>query len=193
MICPVCSTDAFSTWGKVNNHTIERCQKCGLGITSPFPEPGELAAVNQETYLLEQRIATYLSRHEYFKKRYRRQLRDIKVLKPGGRLLDIGCNIGLFLNEARAAGFDPTGVELNTGCAEYARTSFGLDVHSEYLENIAFKTGAFDVVTMYDVLEHIPNLHGILAEIHRILTPGGLLVVQSPNLDSLMADLSQSA
>ena len=81
MICPVCSNASFSTWGRVNNYAIEQCRGCGLGITSPFPEPGELVAVNQETYLLDQRINIYLSRYEYFKKRYRRQLRDIRVFK----------------------------------------------------------------------------------------------------------------
>jgi SAM-dependent methyltransferase len=193
MICPVCSNNSFSTWGRVNTYEIEQCLGCGLGITSPFPEPGELVAINQETYLLGQRINIYLSRCGYFKKRYRRQLRDINFFKSGGRLLDIGCNIGLFLNEARAAGFDTTGVELNSECAEYARTNFELRVYSDYINNISFEEGFFDVVTMYDVLEHIPDPQSILNDIRSILKPDGLLVIQSPNLDSLMAGISRSS
>jgi SAM-dependent methyltransferase len=192
MICPVCGNACFSAWGRVNNYIIERCQGCGLGITSPFPEHGERVAVNQETYLLEKRINTYFSRYMYFKKRYRRQIRNIHFFKSRGKLLDIGCNIGLFLNEARMAGFDTTGVELNNACAEYARTHFELEVHSDYLNNIAFEATSFEVVTLYDVLEHIPDLRGILADIRKILAPNGLLVVQSPNLDSLMAELAKS-
>lgn len=192
MICPVCSNAFFSTWGRVNDYAIERCRGCGLGITAPFPEHGDLVAINQETYLLEHRIDTYLSRKNYFKKRYRRQLRDIHAFKSGGKLLDIGCSIGLFLNEARIAGFDTTGVELNSACAKYARSHFKLTVHSGHLKDIAFEAGSFDVVTLYDVLEHIPDLYGILADIRNILTPNGLLVVQSPNLDSLMAELTKS-
>ncbi len=191
--CPVCTTESFSAWGRVDIYNIERCQGCGLGITSPFPEQKQLVAINQETYLLEQRITTYRSRYEYFKKRYQRQLHDIKSFKPSGKLLDIGCNIGVFLSEARAASFETTGIELNRECAEYAQSHFNLSVHSDYLDNIAFEADSFDVVTMYDVLEHIPDLHSMLAEIRRVLKPGGLLVVQSPNLDSLMADLSKSA
>ncbi len=170
-----------------------QCSGCGLGVTTPFPEPDKRVSTNQETYLLEERIRTYSSRYKHFKKRYQRQLRDIKIFKYGGRLLDIGCNIGLFLNEARTAGFDTTGVELNADCAEYARTHFKLNVYSDYLHNIAFEAGSFDVVTMYDVLEHIPDLHGILDEIRRILKTDGMLIVQSPNIDSLMAELSKSA
>ncbi len=192
MICPVCGNTFFSTWGKVNDYAIERCLGCGLGITSPFPENGDLVAVNQKIYLLEHRINTYLSRGKYFKNRYHRQLRDIHFFKSGGKLLDIGCNIGLFLNEARIAGFDTTGVELNHECAEYARGHFDLKVHSDYLNKIDFEAASFDVVTLYDVLEHIPDLHGILSDIRNILTPNGLLVVQSPNLDSLMAELTKS-
>ena len=192
MICPVCGNTSFSTWGRVKNYAIEQCGGCGLGITSPFPEIDEQVTVNKSNYLLEQRINTYLSRYSNFKKRYQRQLGDIQNFSPGGKLLDIGCNIGLFLCEARASGFGVTGVELNRECAAYARTHFKLNIHSNYLSNSTFEADSFDVVTMYDVLEHIPDLHRILAQIRRILKPGGLLVVQSPNIGSLMAGLAKS-
>jgi SAM-dependent methyltransferase len=162
-------------------------------MTTPFPEPGVLLDVNRETYPVAGRVDAYRSRQEYFSRRYRRQLVDIGAFVKGGRLLDIGCNIGKFLSEAARAGYDVTGVELNGECADYARATFGFDVRSDYLENIGFPDATFDVVTMYDVLEHVPDMAAILTEIRRILRPGGLLVVQSPNLDSLMAELTGSS
>jgi len=174
MICPVCSSNSYTRWGAANGYAVERCRSCGLGITTPFPEPGTLVAVNQETYPVARRIDAYRSRQQYFEKRYRRQLTDIRKFKAGGRLLDIGCNIGMFLNEAANAGYAVTGVELNRECADYARTNSGHEVYSDYLENIAFPAESFDVVTMYDVLEHIPVMPSMLAEVKRILRPGGL-------------------
>ena len=191
MNCPVCNSNKFSEWGRSNGFVIQQCQSCGLGMTTPFPGPDERAVLNQQTYPLNQRVRTYQARRDYFEKRYRRQLSDINLFKQTGRLLDIGCNIGMFLNVARSAGFDVSGVELNRECAEYARTNFGINVCSEPLEQAGFPDASFDVVTMYDVLEHVPDLHGILAGIHGILKPGGLLVVQSPNLDSVMADMTK--
>lgn len=193
MNCPVCGTERFSEWGRSNGYVIQQCQACGLGVTTPFPESDGLAEVNRETYLLDQRVRTYLGRRAYFEKRYHRQLDDIRSFHQGGRLLDIGCNIGMFLIASRSAGFDVCGVELNRDCAEYARASFGLDVRSVRLEDAGFPPASFDVVTMYDVLEHVPDLRGMLASIRGILKPGGLLVVQSPNLDSVMADMTKSA
>lgn len=193
MICPVCSKNSYTQWGAVNNYVIRQCLDCGLGVTSPFPEPGVLVEVNQETYPVARRIEAYRSRQHYFEKRYRRQLGAIRKFKAEGRLLDIGCNIGMFLNEAAKAGYAVTGVELNSECAEYARKSSGLEVYSDYLEEIAFQTESFDVVTMYDVLEHIPDMASMLAEVKRILKPGGLLVIQSPNLRSLMAAITGSS
>jgi len=192
MTCPVCSSNSYTRWGAANGYAIEQCRGCGLGITTPFPEPGTLVAVNQETYPVARRIDAYRSRQQYFEKRYRRQLTDIQKFKAAGRLLDIGCNIGMFLSEAAKAGYAVAGVELNRECADYARSNSGHEVYSDYLENIAFPSESFDIVTMYDVLEHIPVMASILAEVKRILRPDGLLVIQSPNLDSLMADLTGS-
>ncbi len=190
MICPACNNSSYIQWGSVDSFAIEQCCRCGLGITTPFPDVEALAEVNYENYAIEKRIKTYHSKRRYFEKRYRRQLKDIKKFKASGRLLDVGCNIGMFLVEAAKVGFLVTGVELNNACAEYALNHTGLDVFSDDIEHIAFPAESFDVVTMYDVLEHIPDMERILAEINRILKPGGVLVIQSPNLDSLMATMT---
>lgn len=192
MKCPVCSGQFFFQWGKVGTYEILKCKGCGLGITSPFPSSEELAKSNQETYQVEQRIQTYLSRQDYFERRYKQYVNKIKTFKQKGRLLDIGCNIGLFLKVARQEGFEVTGVELNKECAEYGKKNFSLDIRTEYLHEIAFPEQSFDVITLFDVLEHVPDLHGFILEVAGILKSDGLLVVQMPNLDSLMADITRS-
>jgi len=191
MICPVCNGESFSTWGNAEEYAIVACTACGLGITSPFPSGKDILASNQATYQVEQRVQTYLSRRRYFEKRYRKYLSNIKLFKQAERLLDVGCNIGLFLNVAREEGFSVTGVEVNRACAEYARNAFHLEIFSDYLEQIPFDDHGFDVITLFDVLEHVPDIHAFLASIERVLKPGGLLVVQSPNIRSLMATLTR--
>ncbi len=186
-VCVVCGGNSFIRWGGQGGYSIMRCRGCGLGVTSPFPSAGALTEVNNSFYDAEKRADLYSSRREELGRRYKGYLSAIKELKPGGALLDVGCNIGMFMNAAVAAGFPAVGVEMNSGCAAYGREKFGLEIRTATLHGAAFPSGAFDVVTMFDVLEHVPDMHSFLAETARVLKKGGLLVVQSPNLGSLMA------
>jgi 2-polyprenyl-3-methyl-5-hydroxy-6-metoxy-1,4-benzoquinol methylase len=163
-----------------------------LGVTHPFPSTEQSLQTNLDTYNSEQRIQLYLTKIDYFKKRYRRYLQNIRKYKSHGKLLDVGCNIGLFLVTAKEEGFEATGIELNKECADYAENKFGLDIVNDYLENKGFQDGIFDIVTMFDVLEHIPDMRNALGEVRRVLKKDGLLVVQLPNLDSVMARLTGS-
>jgi SAM-dependent methyltransferase len=192
MNCPLCKKADYDEWGRVGNYSILICKECGLGITDPFPTEKELADANQEIYQVEQRIKTYLSRRSYFEKRYRDNISNIKRFKHTGKLLDVGCNIGLFLNVAREEGFSVIGVELNKGCAQYGINNFKLDIRSDYLEKMAFADHSIDVVTLFDVLEHVRDIHAFLSAVKRILKKDGLLVIQSPNIQSLMAGLTGS-
>lgn len=192
MNCPICNSKSFLEWGKVDTYSIVKCMGCGLGITSPFPTKEELTKLNIEIYTVEKRVQIYLSRQLYFKKRYKRYIKNILTIKKNGRLLDIGCNIGLFLKAAQQEGFTVTGVEINKGCADYGKKHFNLDIYSDYLEALAFPDDSFDVITLFDVLEHIPDIHKFMHEVRRVLKSEGLVVLQSPNIDSVMANLTKS-
>jgi hypothetical protein len=119
MNCPVCNKTSFTNWGKTEEHTIVICSECGLGITTPFPSREQLLAANQERYQVNLRIHTYFSRQRYLEKRYRKYIAKIEHFKNGGSLLDVGCNVGLFLKVAREEGFSVKGVELNKASPIY--------------------------------------------------------------------------
>lgn len=187
MICPLCAgTDQVERFA-VAGYSIAVCQGCGVGLTLPFPDPETSAAVNSTIYQVENRIAAYLNLRKDLERRYRRQLTRIAALKPSGRLLDVGCSIGLFVNQANLMGFHAEGVELNQTCAQFGARNFGLTIHAALPEPGGGFDGTYDVVTLFDVLEHVTNPLQFLASISRLIKPGGLLVVQAPNLDSLMA------
>ena len=192
MNCPICNKQEYYEWGKSGTFSILRCKTCGLGITSPVPSPEDLCKLNQDVYTLERRIQTYLSREDYFVKRYGKYIDKIKLYKGGGKLLDIGCNIGLFLKEAQSKGFCTTGIEVNKDCAAYGQEVFKLKIIPDSLENIGFEKDKFDVVTLFDVLEHIPDLKIFINEVRRILRVNGLLVLQLPNIESSMAKITKS-
>ncbi len=191
MICPICTGSTFVHWTNCGDYAIVKCKECGLGITSPFPSKEELEESNKKIYDSQQRIQVYLSRQGYFEKRYKKYLSVIKEFTNGTTLLDIGCNIGLFVKTAQQEGFESAGIEVNTDCADYGRKKLGLKIYDGFVENQHFPDESFDVITLFDVLEHVPDVHSFLAEITRILKKGGVLTVQSPNINSVMAKLTK--
>jgi len=101
-----------------------------------------------------------------------------------GRLLDVGCGNGAYIDHMRWLGWNVVGVEPDEEAASIAMKS-GLDVFRGSLEDAKFPAKHFDVVTMNHVIEHVANPVGLLKECRRVLKPGGKLVVSTPNVKSL--------
>jgi 2-polyprenyl-3-methyl-5-hydroxy-6-metoxy-1,4-benzoquinol methylase len=110
----------------------------------------------------------------------------------GPVLLDVGCSNGQFMYHASHAGFQVQGVELNPGTARIAKAN-GLTVSVGTLAEAQFAAGSFDVITLNDVIEHVPNPRSLLGECRRLLQPKGILVIGTPNLDCLFNKLTWCA
>jgi 2-polyprenyl-3-methyl-5-hydroxy-6-metoxy-1,4-benzoquinol methylase len=102
-----------------------------------------------------------------------------------GRLLDVGCSIGLFLHLAGERGWDGIGLEPAPRARNHAEDVYGLDVRDESLEEASFPDGSFDTVTLLSVLEHATDPLALLGACARVLRPGGALYVIVPNVESL--------
>jgi SAM-dependent methyltransferase len=110
-------------------------------------------------------------------------------VKPPARLLDVGCAAGFALTALRARGYDVHGVELSAEMAALARRRLGADlIHCGVLEEGLFG-GKFDVITMFDVVEHIEDPVAFLATARRMLNPGGVIVFETQNVASWFAKL----
>ncbi len=174
--------------------TFVRCQSCGLVYQNPRPTLDEMSQhyppeyesystpddTGNASWLLRQAIQLGLRKRGGFITRHKRS----------GRLLDVGCATGFFLNGMRSQGnWELYGVEISPYAARIAQDRYGLNVKVGTLEAASFPEGFFDVVTMWDVLEHLHEPQKSLREIHRILKPDGLLVFRVPNAASLDARL----
>jgi SAM-dependent methyltransferase len=167
------------------DYRLVRCRHCGLIYQNPQLTLAELAAHYPEEYLpYAGALAAEPSRFRRLDKSYglARAGRRVAHHRPEpGYLLDVGCATGLFLNMMRERGWQAAGVELNPLAADYARRTFGLEVQTGTLEDAAYPAATFDAVTLWDVLEHVVDPKGTLAEIGRVIKPGGLLVLGLPN------------
>jgi len=119
---------------------------------------------------------------------HKRWLNRIRKLLHGKqaeeiRILDVGCSSGRFLRNARSLGFHTNGVEPAPKAAAAAR-SLGLDVREGYLEQAEFADGSFDALTLFEVIEHLRDPVSLVRECHRVLKPGGILLIGTGNTAS---------
>jgi SAM-dependent methyltransferase len=120
----------------------------------------------------------------------RRRWQLLSDLKPaGGHLLDVGCGSGDFLAFVQAAGrWKISGLEPNAAAARAAREGRGLNVKIGQLPDATLPARSFDVITLWHVLEHVPNPAVVLADVRRLLKPEGVLIVGVPLGDSVEAN-----
>jgi len=169
------------------HYPIVRCRQCGLTYANPRPNEEEVLKAYQEVvdplYLREEmgRLLTF--------QRHLGAVEDVIGPSQGeGRLLDVGCYIGLFLQAAHERGWEAWGVEPSRWAVEEGRRR-GLTILEGALREILLDAESFDVVTLWDVAEHLLHPRATFAEIWRILKPGGWIVIQTLNIESWPARL----
>ena len=208
--CSVCGEDdpAYLFRPPQSPGPVVSCKKCGFVYVNPIETTQALIQEGsvlggRPAYLLESSnlddidgsweqpiIEGYL--HESPAKRVNAQdaLRHIGNLTAShGRLLDIGCFCGLFLSVASQAGWECDGIEPLVMPAIYARGHFGLRVVTDTLRDDTYPQEFFDVVTCFQVFEHLINPDQEIQRIRRILKADGLLVIEVPNIDTCLVKL----
>jgi 2-polyprenyl-3-methyl-5-hydroxy-6-metoxy-1,4-benzoquinol methylase len=189
--CPLCaSTEARFHWKK-SDVIYVRCPSCSLVFQHPLPTPEQSKQVYSDTYYVKRpdqdTCVGYKNYLEDDKLSLARDIfRTIENLGPGDsrRLLDVGCATGNLLQVAQEHGWDSYGIEISSWAVERARQK-GLTVYEKPLQECNLESSSFDVVTLYDVVEHFPNPKNELKEIWRILKPGGWLIIETPNIESI--------
>lgn len=166
------------------------CQGCGLGKTSPFLDDKALRSMYSSTYRSEDatRFPTPLEKVIRVVREGRR--RAVERYAPKGRVLDVGCGRGDFLQMMLDKGWECFGLELDKRVGE--RSKKGLDLRCGSLSDVRFPDSYFEAVTFWHVFEHVKEPEWTLKECSRILKPGGLLVLAVPNTASLQAKVGGS-
>jgi 2-polyprenyl-3-methyl-5-hydroxy-6-metoxy-1,4-benzoquinol methylase len=160
--------------------------------TIPFPSPSELSALySSGTYRSAsgKRFVGLVEMGVYLARQQRRK--RIEKYKRNGRILDIGCGRGVFLNVMKRNGWTVAGTEYDRITAESIAESYNINVVNGNPRDWGFPQGSFDVVTMNHVLEHMSAPESAIVECSRLLVRGGLLVVAVPNITSLQSTLGK--
>jgi len=158
-----------------------QCKNCGL--VSIHPKPSERGVLNNyETYL-----PTDVNEIKKWEEMMQPVIAaSVKIIRTRtemkkGKILDIGCGFGFFLNAMKQHRWDATGIEISKDGRQYAKNHYQIHVHSKPLEALALPNHHFDAVTLFYVIEHIADPLAVLKEVFRILKPGGLILVRWPH------------
>lgn len=194
--CPACAgpgrpwaTVRDRHYGNPGTWPIAECKSCAARYLDPMPSPEELGAFYPDDYYSHQSITTTSAS---LKSRVRSVVLPIRTGEPDlrspGRVLDLGCGSGWMLERYREAGWDVVGVEYSASACDAGRSK-GLTMHCGSLTDAALPAASFDYIRSNHSFEHLTNPVETLAEISRLLEPGGTLFLGVPDTMGLTARL----
>jgi 2-polyprenyl-3-methyl-5-hydroxy-6-metoxy-1,4-benzoquinol methylase len=165
------------------------CERCGLVWTSPRPSEADV-----DRYYARDYRADYASSRVPTARTILRGLQGAEerwralgwLLTPGTRVLDVGCGAGEFVYVLRRRGLDACGLEPGEEYAEFSRRVLGIPVQIGSVQSAAVEPGSQQVVTMFHMLEHVADPRRVLSTIRGWLSPQGTLVVEVPNVESIV-------
>ncbi len=180
--CPACHLANFRTRGKKSNFDLLICNSCGTLYTSIVPEADN--SEDYDTYYTE----SNLSDPKFIHLRLDQIVERFAAYRKTNRLLDIGCGAGSLLKAADRAGWLAEGLDISKTAIDHVRAS-GFQAFLGQLSDANYPDAYFDVVTASELLEHVPDPQSLIAEIARILRPGGLWWATTPNATGLSSQV----
>jgi 2-polyprenyl-3-methyl-5-hydroxy-6-metoxy-1,4-benzoquinol methylase len=171
--CNLCGCRDLAYVDKKNS--IGQCGSCGFIFDMERPSAAEI----ERYYSREGKYNDWISKEQERDLLWRRRLEIVLKYRRQGTLLDVGTGTGQFLHFAKRH-FKVSGTEISTSGIEIAHRKYGLTVMRGTLEDLVFDT-KFDVITLYHVLEHVPNPSSTIRRCRALLNPGGFLFVAVPN------------
>lgn len=188
--CPICGKVGAQEWlrapdrfhGRQEQYKMVRCCACSLVWLSNPPAPSEMHLHYTDAY-----DALISASGQNSPQRWRERKAALLPHKQSGALLDLGCSSGAFLESLKSNGWKLHGIEMSTESAKVAEARSGAQVFVGDILEAPFRRESFDVITCFDVLEHLYEPQRIMARIEEWLKPSGIFYVLVPNVDSAEA------
>ena len=193
--CQLCGGADRRTKFRDGPFSVVTCEGCGLTYVTPrLRDASLIEQVYDEGYwssasAAERGYSDYRTAAPLYRKTYRRRLRVVRRHFPKpGRVLDIGCAAGYFLEVMRDEGWDVMGLEPSAAILPQALARLGPErVKGGLLGQVELGEGCYDLITMWDVIEHIPDPVAAVREVGKLLAPGGKFLLETQDVASLAA------
>jgi len=193
--CNLCGSEARQPFCPENGRNLMQCQNCGLIYVSPRVDANELYALYGETYFHNDEsgvvgYTNYLADEANIRKTARRRMKHLERFVQPGKMLDIGCAVGFFLDEAHQRGWQVQGLDVSAYAVQYVKERFGFDAQHGSFTDLAISPGTLDLITLWDVIEHVPDPKAYVQKAAALLRPGGIIALATPDVESLPAKLT---
>jgi 2-polyprenyl-3-methyl-5-hydroxy-6-metoxy-1,4-benzoquinol methylase len=193
--CGLCGSDARNLEFRDEPFEVVTCCECGLTYVTPRLAEGELlATVYDEGYWASDAAKTrgytdYRADAPLYLRTYRKRLPIVnRHFRFAGRVLDVGCAAGYFLRVMKDEAWEVVGLEPSSAIREAARELVGTECILEgTLDSAPLEPASFDLITLWDVIEHIPDPVAALRRVRELLAPGGKLLLETQNVASRAA------
>lgn len=188
--CPLCNASSLKSHYRIDHAIYHRCGNCGLVQQNPQPVLEDLLERYDGDYF-EYETAN----EEAFYQLMLQGLNDIdfwdedEKLKEIGGFLDVGCATGRLLLRMKKEGWDAEGIEVCKGSAQFASDRGGFSVHTRPLEELGLSADKFAVVHASHLIEHLVDPGTFCREVYRVLSPGGLFILTTPNIEGFQSHL----
>lgn len=197
--CNICGCSKFRLLYIKNGYDIIRCSQCELIYVKNIPSPEILQNVYTEAYYRASKDSIgkldYIAQKERLVAIEKERLHKIEKhigCNKKGTWLDVGCGLGFLLDQARQAGWETSGLEFSEYGAYYAQHELNLNVIvGDFLE-VDYPEEYYDIITMYGLLEHLPDPSAGLNKVYRLLKSNGLLIVEVPIMDCFISRIMGS-
>ena len=181
-VCPACSSSKARKVGTKNELEIVSCMQC-QSLYCPYSP-----WYNSEMYYGDYYTHHGIDEPPLVARRLSEITADFSRYRQTNRLLDVGCGAGSLLQAARDNGWEAQGIDVSASAVSHSR-NLGFEVFHGELNEAQLAKGQFDVITAVEILEHLFDPAKVVNEIHRLLRPGGLFWLTTPNCRSLAARL----
>jgi len=193
--CPLCKVDHPSCKLKYKKYgfSIYRCGVCSIMFVNPLPSMEKIFDIYKSSYFQRGNKYNFNHKIKISDPNWHNDVNKIsfvKNFKSSGTLLDVGCGMGGFLNVARESGFTVTGIEISKYASDFVKSELEMMVYNTDLSTAGFRSESYDIVCMWDVIEHLHDPHKTLQEIYRILKPGGYLFISTGDTGSIWARIT---
>lgn len=187
MKCIICGSRSWAQYLP----DLQICQKCSLVIAEDkYFKLNSKKLYSSASFFNHAVYANYDLEKKALEKNFKNRLKEIRRFKNNGKLLDIGCASGYFLNIAKQY-FTSEGVDLDPKVTEFAAKFSSCKIHTGDFLNQTFKNSSFDVITLFDTIEHLKKPKHYIAKSHQLLKKGGIIAIETGDISGFLPTIQK--